>query len=191
MILSKADPEIITKTVQILSKNGIVIMKCDTIYGITGIYKQTDRKIAEIKKRNPEKPFICLISDTEIITHYSTIEIPPKLKKYWPGPLTMIFPVKGSGTESIALRIPEDDFLIRILDIIKKPLISTSVNIEGKPPLNRIDQIIRNFENKVDLVINSGNLTETSRASTLINLCEKPFKILRQGELYIPDEDLV
>jgi tRNA threonylcarbamoyl adenosine modification protein (Sua5/YciO/YrdC/YwlC family) len=191
MVLSNSDPEIIVKTVRILNNGGIVIIKCDTIYGITGIYRQTESRIAEIKERAPQKPFIYLIADTEWIPRYSSINVPEKLGKYWPGPLTMIFPGKLPDNKSIAMRLPRDAFLLEILQNIGKPLISTSVNKEGLSPLNSVNEIIKNFGKKADLIIDSGDIPEKNTVSTLIDLRTKPFRILRQGGLHIPDEELV
>lgn len=192
MIINNTDSHLLSKTIEILNNNGVIIMKCDTIYGITGIFGQAEKRIAGIKQRDISKPFICLIPDTEWIPRYSGLSMPEKLKKYWPGPITVILPLKEQGfkCKSIALRIPEDKLLTELLYKINKPLISTSVNTEGKAPLYKIDEIIQDFETKVDLIINSGNLPETNRPSTLLNLCEKPYKVLRQGELVIPAEDL-
>ncbi len=193
MVINEADPRIIYKLADILDKNGVVILKCDTIYGIIGILNKTDIRIAEIKQRNPEKPFVCLIPHAEWVSRYAAINIPEKLKKYWPGPLTLIFPAKPGVIhhDTIALRVPQDKFLIKLLKITGKPLISTSVNKESEAPLCRIDDIIEKSEDKVDLIVNNGNLSRSNLASTLLSLCKKPYKVLRQGELVIPDEDLV
>lgn len=191
-MIKEEDPQLFNILADILMHNGIAVLKCDTIYGIIGLLDNSEKRIAEIKQRNMDKPFVCLIADKEWVSEYAEINIPEKFKKYWPGPLTLIFPAKSGKTnrKSIALRVPLDKFLIKLLKKIGKPLISSSVNIEGEKPLYKINDIIKNFEDKVDLIVDNGDLSPLNLASTLIDLHKKPYKILRQGELIIPDDEM-
>ena len=193
MIIREEDPQLFDILADVLTHNGVAVLKCDTIYGIIGLLDKTEKRIAEIKQRNTDKPFVCLIAGEEWVSEYAEIKIPENFKKYWPGPLTLIFTAKPGETNrnSIALRVPQDKFLIKLLKKIGKPLISSSVNIEGEEPLYRINDIIKNFEDKVDLIVDNGDLSPLNIASTLIDLRKKPYKVLRQGELIMPDNEIL
>ena len=163
--------------VSILSNEGLVIMPCDTVYGIIGIYPATDNKIREIKGRGENKPFLILIKK-EWIHNFTKIKINNYLLNLWPGPLTIIVP--GLNNDTIALRVPDDKRLQKLLLELKKPLYSTSVNKSGQQTLETEHAIESEFGNKVDLFVKEGDLIG-SRPSTIIDITQLPYKILRNG----------
>ena len=185
MKLSIHDPNSLNKITSLLMNEEIVILPCDTIYGICGKAPQTSPQIAEIKGRNPEKPFLMLIKSESQIKEFSDFEIPKEILNFWPGALTLIIP--GRDNNSYGFRIPDNEFLQNILGLINFPLYSTSVNRESQEPLNDIEKIISDFENQVSLIV-EGRKNEKAQASTILNLCTGPFKILRQGDVIIPQE---
>jgi L-threonylcarbamoyladenylate synthase len=183
MVIKDSDPGLLPKVVKILKNQGIVIMKCDTIYGIVGIAPSTREKIKSIKKRDSTKQFLMLIQDGTWLKKFSNQRMPPDLKKYWPGPLTLVFVGKKSG--SIALRVPQDSLLRTILKQIKKPLYSTSVNLANEAQIDNIDEIVRRFGSSVDCIVDSGTLTH-ALPSTIIDVTQHPYRVIRQGSLEIP-----
>jgi L-threonylcarbamoyladenylate synthase len=183
MVIHENDPACFQTLIQILGSRGVVILKSDTLYGLTGIAPDTGHRINRIKQRDPGKPLLQLIPDPDWVTRYADALIPPELSHFWPGPLTIIFPVKGEG--STGLRVPEDLFLQNLLYRLNKPLFSTSVNKQGKEPLGKILDIIQEFENEVDLIVDSGNVTGNV-PSTILDITSTPYKIIRQGRVIIP-----
>jgi len=167
----------------ILENNGIVIFPCDTIYGILGRAPDTDSRIREIKGRGESKPFLHLISSIIQFNNLSVIPFPKDLEEFWPGPLTVVTTVKKGGT--IAYRLPKDHFLQDIVSHFESPLFSTSVNISGQSHLCNISEIIEKFENKVDLIVDGGDMIDR-RPSTVIDITVKPYRLIRQGDLYLP-----
>ena len=110
-----------------------------------------------------------------------------KLKKHWPGKYTFVlnraegFKLYGVDKKTIALRIPKHKFLNDLLEKINKPLVQTSVNISGKPPLSKIKEIIETFdkaENQPDLIVDAGNLPKL-KSSKVIDLTVSGGKVLR------------
>lgn len=128
-----------------------------------------------------------LIRSAEQIKDFSDFSIPPEIAEFWPGPLTLIIP--GRDGQSYGFRVPQDDFLSQVLSAVDFPLFSTSVNRDGEAPLNNISDIVSQFEADVSLIVDGGEITNT-QASTILNLCTRPFKILRQGMLSIPEDFL-
>jgi len=187
MLINQENKKLVPILLEFLNQNGVVILKCDTIYGIIGIADVTETRISKIKNRNPEKPFIKLIGDISWLKRFTNQNLPDELKSIWPGPLTVIFKTKEDG--KIGLRVPDDPLLQEILDKLDKPLVSTSVNLEGQKPLNLIIEIIKQFEQKVDLIVKSGDLKEQN-PSTIIDVTTSPYKIIRKGILQIPQDIL-
>ena len=178
MVIKQSDPDLFEILHTTLLGCGVAIIKCDTIYGIVGMSPETNNKISVIKGREVNKPFLSLIPDSSWIKRFSDFSLPNWVTEYWPGPLTLIFPARGGGT--VGLRVPKDDFLRQLMVKLEKPLFSTSVNLPGQPPLDRINDIVSMFQAKVDLIVDFGNLTNRL-ASTIVDLASTPYRIIRQG----------
>jgi L-threonylcarbamoyladenylate synthase len=185
VIIEQKAPDSFSAIAGALERGGIVIMKCDTIYGLVGIHPDAGRRIARLKNREAVKPFLILIPEASWLPRFTEEELPVSLRRYWPGPLTLVFTSRTGGT--IALRVPEDDLLRKLMLHLRKPLISTSVNRSGEPPAHRIGEIARAFEAEVDLIVDSGDQKE-GVPSTILDLSATPFRLIRQGRLVVPDE---
>lgn len=183
MIIKSNHPECLKQSIQVIKAGGIAILPCDTIYGLVGLAPYADSRLRQIKGRSEDKPFLILIKDISWLKEFSPLSLPAALKPFWPGPLTIIFP--GYQGEKIGLRIPSDPFLQNLLTALNHPIYSTSVNLAGEPPLNEIAKIIQGFAAKVDLIVDTGDLGGR-QASTIIDISEKPYRLIRQGAVEIP-----
>ena len=170
----------------------IFIYPTDTIYGIGGnpFDKKVVQMITDIKGRNEKKQFIWLISDFENLLNYVEVTLESHfdfLQKIWPGPVSVVLNLNDrtkeiTDFETIAVRIPNNDFCQKLLKEIRQPLISTSTNKSGQDPINKIEQIIENFSQDVDAIIfNSDPIQQYS--STLIDLTTEQPKLIREGSI--------
>jgi len=171
------------RVVPVLRAGGIAVMPCDTIYGLVGVAPEAEGRLRELKGRGEEKPFIQLLPSISFLPSLTELALPTELEPYWPGPLTLIFPARGSGT--IAVRLPADPLLQKLLRALNKPLFSTSVNRGGQPPLCRIRDIVEAFGPEVDLILDAGDLPQRS-PSAIIDVCARPFRLVRRGLLSLP-----
>ncbi len=188
MVIKQDDPNLKLKVLSVLRNGGIVIMRGDTIYGFFGIAPDTKEKILSIKKRNMKKGLIILIPEFGWVSRFAENDVPSSLKKYWPGPLTII--LKGIQEKTVAMRLPRDDFLVELMLDLGKPLYSTSVNISGEREINKISEIIEKFGNTVELIVDSGD-SDTAIASTIVDLTDKNNPVIvRQGEVKVDERDL-
>ena len=184
MKLETDDPNLPEQLTEVLNAGGVVIMPCDTIYGFVGIAPDTEDKIRKLKGRQA-KSFLLLIPDIGWLPRYTDSVLPPELKEYWPGALTLIFPARETGT--VALRVPDDPLLLALMRRLDKPLYSTSVNTSGQPALWRIAEIAAAFEQRVALVVAAGDRPD-GVPSTILDLTVKPFRLLRRGAVDLPGE---
>ena len=83
----------------------------------------------------------------------------------------------GSTT---AFRCPGDEWLRNILKELDCPVYSTSVNRSGCPILETEEEIIREFEKDVDLIVKDGD-KKNALPSTIVSICDGQLKVLRQG----------
>jgi len=170
----------------------IFIYPTDTIYGIGGnpFDENVVKRISEIKGRNEKKQFIWLLSDFENLMNYVEI-INEKyldfIQRIWPASVTVILNLNERtkeilNQETIGVRIPRNDFCLKLLKEISRPLISTSVNRSGENPLNQIEQIVKNFSQDVDAIIFYSETTE-EKSSTIIDLTSEKPKLIREGSI--------
>jgi len=178
-----------------LKEGKIGVIATDTLYGIHGLAlnKKVVKRIYKTRDRDPKKPFIILISSVDDLKLFK-INIDNKTKDFleniWPNKVSVILPCSekelkylSRGTKSLAFRIPKKMSLLKILRGTG-PLISTSVNPEGKEPAYTIDQAKKYFGEKLDFYIDEGEVK--SEPSTLIKINKKlKIEIVRQGNVTI------
>lgn len=170
-----------------IKKFGVVIIPTDTIYGFSSIVGDDGEKIRQIKGRAETKPFIELVDSIESAFKISTVEIPDDILKFWPGAVTVIVPRKkefGGGT--VALRCPGDSWLRNVIKLSGKSIYSTSVNRSNFQPLSKIEEIIKEFEDEVSLIVCDGD-KPNGIASTLVDITSGKIKVLRQGSVLIKE----
>lgn len=170
----------------------IFIYPTDTIYGIGGnpFDKNVVQRIADIKGRDEKKHFIWLLSDFENLMNYVDVIYDNHLdflQKIWPAPVSVILNLNERtkriiNQDTIAVRIPQNDFCLKLLKEISRPLISTSVNRTGEDPINQIDQIVQKFSQYVDAILFQSESIER-KSSTIIDLTSKQPKLIREGSI--------
>lgn len=178
----------------------IIAFPTDTVYGIgvNGYIYDAVAKIYKIKDREKEKPLILFlpsidkakdfIENTELLNN----EI---IKKYWPGPLTVIFRKKSDlklyfsqvQVQKIGIRIPDYPLILDLLSFLDFPLVTTSANISGNQPLKsglEIEKKLNRGENNVSIIIDNGEL-EINTPSTVVSIENDGVKVLREGIIKI------
>jgi L-threonylcarbamoyladenylate synthase len=180
------------KAALLLKEGAIGVIPTDTIYGICGSakIKKTVEKIYKLRKRNPQKPSIILISSLSDLKIFGI-----KLKKWQKEFLNSILPAKISfvlycsskkfeflhrGKKTLAFRIPSSKEILKVLKI-SGPLIAPSANFEGKEPSTKISEAKKYFKDKV-FYWDKGKIK--GAPSTLVDLTKKEIKILRKGRDY-------
>lgn len=175
-------------------KNGnLVIMPTDTVYGIIAdaTKEETIKKVFNAKERSFNKPLLVLVSDKNMLENLVS-EISPKaeeiISKYWPGPLTILFPKKDevsdiltASSPYIAIRMPNDKRLLNIIRKVNKPLISTSANITSKETITEVSQIEEKMKEKISYILDGGVVK--NEASTIIKIENDKIEIVRAGLL--------
>lgn len=176
MILNKKNPETLETISTLIREGGVAILPCDTIYGLCAAYDIGEKALMDLKGRDSRKPFLILATIGQAKEICS--EIPQDILDSWPAALTVILTRKSGGT--IAVRVPNDVFLQKLLEMVGSPIYSTSVNIAGEPSLHSLSAICKRFESLVDVVVR-GDEMQGKVPSTLIDATSRPYKMVRQG----------
>ena len=175
----------------VIRQGGVVLYPSDTLWGLGGdaTNPAVARRIAQIKGRPPEKGFVVLVSDLEMLGRYVE-KIPAVAADFLEKqsrPTTIVYP---SGRNlppevmapdgSIALRVVRKGFARELIKATGLPLISTSANFAGHPaPLN-FDDIDKRFLDLVDYVVNLHRQKITDRPSRIVRVyADDTFEILR------------
>ena len=190
MKLIKPSKKTLNEAIDILNNGGMIICPTDTVYGFLAdaSNKKAVNKIFKLKQRPRSKPLPIFVKNLKMAKELAEINSKQEkiLKKYWftrpkpaggGGPRKYTFVLKAKN-KTIALRIPKHKFLNDLLKKVNKPLAQTSVNISDQPALKNIKEIIKQFGNKVDLIIDGGNLPK-KKPSKIIDLTAGRGKVLR------------
>jgi len=173
----------------LLRDGKVVLLPTDTIYGLHA--PATDAaavdRIAELKGRDDTKPFIVLAASIDQLVDLgieAEVDLLRRLNEIWPAPLTAILPLRhpipaSRGAATLAVRIPALDWLRGLL-VRTGPLVSTSANPSGEPPVVEPESLARDLQNSLDAVIDGG--PRTGEPSAILDLTGTEPRFIREGE---------
>ena len=119
--------EIIDNAVSLLNRGEIIAFPTDTVYGVGGdIFNETAiNRIYRLKNRPTNKPINALVSSEEqlkMIVESIPLDAKSIIKKFWPGPLTIILKKKTevsskvtSSLDTIGVRMPNNRVALEII----------------------------------------------------------------------------
>jgi len=185
------DKEGIEKTFQVIKKGGIVVFPTDTVYGIgcNPYNANAVEKIYEIKSREKIKSLPVLAYSLDTVKEIARMDTFTEkiIKKYWPGPLTLILELTDKKLKKslnldnkIAVRIPDSKCTLKLLEKCGL-LVGTSANISGSSPSTDPKECLKNITN-YDVFLNGGTITSKGE-STIIEIENEQIKIIRKGVL--------
>ena len=134
--------EQIDEVVSLLNEGEVVAFPTDTVFGVAVSYDNYDaiNKMKIAKGRDEGKPFPMMVSSLSDI--YTVANVDNKyekmMKTLMPGALTIVVNKKDTvadfvtnGKETIAIRMPDDVFVLSLIQKVGKPLLVTSANLSG------------------------------------------------------------
>lgn len=159
-------PNAVLKACNVLSKGGIIAYPTDTLYGL-GCDSKNETSIKTLNKiKNRSGPISVIAPNKNTAINWMSIKenqketIENKLKNG----NTIIAPVKknicsslilGNGN-TLGIRIPEHLFCKELSILFPNPITSTSVNRTGEKPYTKPNDILNEFTNDIDLIIDDG-----------------------------------
>ncbi|MCK5241805.1 threonylcarbamoyl-AMP synthase [bacterium] len=183
--------EAITAASRSLKARQLVVLPTDTVYGIASVLdSEAITWIYRAKGRVDTNPLPVLLSSTQQAEKYA--EVSPTalalMKKYWPGGLTIVLPVRrgtawGKITRSgktIALRVPDHIWSREVIKKAGGAVAATSANCSGEPPPRvsaKINKKILAFSN---ILLDAGTCKQGIH-STIVKVSGRKMDVLRQG----------
>lgn len=191
---AQIDRDLIQEAAAVIKKGGLVAFPTETVYGLGADAFNPDAvsKIFAAKERPFNDPLIVHVADKQSLLKLSVkaCEITLDLvEAFWPGPLTLVLrksaivsSIVTSGLESIAVRMPDNPIALSLIKAARTPIAAPSANLFGRPSPVTAEHVLEDLRGKIDLILDGGK-TQVGVESTILDLTQTPFRILRPGGL--------
>jgi len=169
--------DVLDEIADVIRAGGVALLPTDTIYGLhaSATNEQAIARIRSMKERGDDKPFVVIASSVEQLKELGAT-IPDALSELWPAPLTAIV---AAGEKSVAARIPDLTWLRSLLDQTG-PLVSTSANRSGEPPITTPEMLASDLRDAVDAVLDAG--PREGQPSTIVDFTGNAPRMVREGD---------
>jgi len=175
----------------------VAVLPTDTVYGLVAVpmHQAAVDRIFQLKNRPKDFNLPIMVAQADAL-HDLGLEINKHAQAlldsaYIPGGLTLILGFKNNaprpawleGRHEVAIRIPNHDFMLKLLSETG-PLLATSAN-RHKSKINMciLPEILEDLHSEPDLVVDGGILS--GRSSTIINCRYKEISMERRGDITI------
>jgi len=176
-----------------LNAGRLAVLPTDTVYGLAAKPEPAAvRWIYRAKGRPEDNPLVLLLSDPDQAKCFAKVPARARelMRRYWPGALTLVLPMKagtawGKATRSrrtIALRVPDHDLMRDVIRRCGGALATTSANLSGRPAPKHpgeLDPVILAFS---EIAVDAGP-ARVGVPSTVAEVKAGRVRIIRQGSV--------
>ena len=201
MSLSRRNTEIlapgkagISRAVNLLRAGELVAFPTETVYGL-GADARNDTAVARIfeaKGRPRFNPLIVHVSSEEAAREIARFTpIAERLASaFWPGPLTLVLPLRESaglsplvsaGLHTVALRLPAHPLAQELLRAFDAPVAAPSANPSGRVSPTRAAHVKAGLGGKIAAIVDGGSCS-VGLESTIVGVGQQA-TLLRPGGL--------
>ncbi len=177
---------------EVIKDGGIILYPTDTVWGIgcDATNPEAVAKIFALKQRTETQSMIVLMNGEKMIYNVFK-EIPEaawQIMDLSEKPTTIILdnprnvaPNLINADKSLGMRLVKEPFCFKLMEKMKKPLVSTSANISGQPTPASFKEISPEIIKGVDYVVNLHREKVGGKPSTIIKLTnDSQVKIIRK-----------
>ena len=191
---SNPEEEFIGIAAKVIRDGGLVAFPTETVYGLgaDALNPEAVKKIFKAKGRPSDNPIIVHVASREQLTLVAR-EITDLawqlIEKFWPGPLTLIFlknpevpDVVTCNLDTVAVRMPENEVALRLIQESGTPIAAPSANLSGLPSTTTGHHVFEDLDGKVEVILDTG-LVKIGVESTVLDILTFPPIVLRPGGL--------
>lgn len=176
---------------EVIQNGGIILYPTDTVWGLgcDATNAAAVQKIYQLKQREETKSMICLMNGERMMYQvFKDIpEVAWQILDLSEKPTTLILDEPRNvaanliaADKTLGIRLVKEPFCYKLMERMKKPLVSTSANISGQPTPLSFKEISPEIINGVDYVVNLHRDKTASKPSTIIKLTQDAqVKIIR------------
>jgi L-threonylcarbamoyladenylate synthase len=186
----------VKKATEVLKDGGIVIFPTDTAFGI-GCRIDDEaavKRLFAVRRRPEEKAPPVLVGSLEMAQAYlqpvSQDVIDQLVKPFWPGALTIVLQCQVDKVlpmvrknDTLGVRVPDHATTLAMINGLGVPIIGSSANFPSEKTPYNFEDLDPELVKLVDYVV--PGTCKAQLASTVIDVTQKPWKILRQGPIQI------
>ncbi len=165
----------------VLKRGGLILYPTDTVWsiGCDSTHPGAIERLCKLKKQTESEGLICLVSDFRMLQQYveEIPEVAYDILKYAARPTTIIYdePIRVAENliakdNTLAMRVCRNTFCNILLKKFKRPIVSTSANINGSPTPQSFKDIDKAIIEGVDYVVNLDRDKKSSKPSAIIKL---------------------
>jgi tRNA threonylcarbamoyl adenosine modification protein (Sua5/YciO/YrdC/YwlC family) len=191
--LDANQPTAVAEAAVFIRAGALVAFPTDTLYGVgaDAFSFEAIGKLFLAKDRDAIKGIPILLADATNL-HLVVDEVSELaqalITTYWPGPLTLILPKKAglpaniSGTDGVAVRVPDNEIARRLILEAGGALAVSSANRSGEAPARTAQEALAALGEDIAAVLDGGQV-EYGQASTILDCTALPPKIIRHGPI--------
>lgn len=192
-------PEAIAEAAALIRDGACVAVPTETVYGLAADATNAAAvtSVYETKGRPSFNPLIVHVLDLDEARKLAAFDRRAEAlaAAFWPGPLTLVLPLKPSahiaslvtaGLETIAIRVPRHRAMRALLDASGRPLAAPSANASGSISPTRAEHVAASLGERVPLILDDGP-TSQGIESTIVREVFGMTRILRHGPITTDD----
>jgi L-threonylcarbamoyladenylate synthase len=182
------------KAIRLLRDGEVVALPTETVYGLAADALNPDAvaKIFEAKERPRFDPLIVHLPNRETLDEIAIVESQlarELMEKFWPGPLTIIFPkreiipdIVTAGLETVAVRMSTHPVFSEVASVLNRPLAAPSANRFGRISPTTAQHVFDELSGRIPLIVDGG-ATEHGIESTIVQIADGTIEVLRRGPI--------
>jgi L-threonylcarbamoyladenylate synthase len=181
---------------RLIKAGRVIVCPTDTGYAFSAnaLDQRAVARVFHLKGRSFNNPVHIAVGNIEEAGIYAQVNEAARYLAghYLPGALTMVLPkneivpaILVAGLETVGIRIPDNQVILRLIEITGFPLTTTSANISGQATPYTADEVIEHLGDDSDdpaLILDQGPL-KIRELSTIIDLSGSPPQLIRQGKI--------
>lgn len=184
--------EAIAAATDVLLRQRPVAMPTETVYGLAAdaTHPAAITSIYETKGRPRFNPLICHMADLAMAERYAVFDpISSKLAEaFWPGPLTLVLPLKEdsgihplatAGLDTVGIRVPVG-FTAELIRSLGRPLAAPSANSSGRISPTTAQHVEADLGEKIEVIVDGGPCP-VGVESTIVKVEDGEIRLLRPG----------
>ncbi len=190
--------EAFSQAIEALKRGEVLVFPTETFYGLgTDAFDAAAvERVVSLKGRNPDNPISIIIADREMLENVVT-DLPPVaqrlMDRFWPGPLTLVFPArKGvpapllNRDGGVGVRISSHPLATRLARELGHPITATSANPSGKEAARTVEEAMGYFSDKLRIFLDGGRLGGV-KGSTVVEIIKNKLRTIREGEVSLQE----
>jgi L-threonylcarbamoyladenylate synthase len=181
------------RAVAALAAGDLVILPTETVYGLAADASNAAAvaRLFEAKGRPRFNPLIAHVTDLQMAAAVGQLDSRARdlALAFWPGPLTIVAPVRDrgavcdlarAGLDTVALRAPAHAIAQAVLRVFGRPIVAPSANRSGRPSPTTLAAALAETGPSAAVALDGGPCA-VGLESTVVTLLDGPPRLLRPG----------